>query len=82
MVTVNPVSDLDELVRTVASQIIDVVSKIQATSGGRHNDGVARLVLTGGTAGVRVLSQLRDFDAAADEQAETFPAQRIDWSRV
>lgn len=82
MVTVNRVSDLDELVRTVAGRLIDVVSNIQATSGGRHNDGVARLVLTGGTAGVRVLAQLRDFDAAADAQADTFPAQRIDWSRV
>ncbi len=82
MVTVHRVTDLDALVRTAAGKIIEVIANLQAVSGGRHADGVARLVLTGGTAGIRVLAQLREFNAAADAQADTFPAHRIDWGRV
>ena len=82
MVTVHTVADLDTLVTTAAARFIEVVATLQAAGNGAHGDGTPRVVLTGGTAGIRVLDALAQFDAAATEQAETFPAQRIDWSRV
>ncbi|WP_304348363.1 6-phosphogluconolactonase [Corynebacterium frankenforstense] len=76
------VADLEELTRTAAARFIEVVAAVQAPGGGRHGDGVARVVLTGGGAGTGMLAKLAEFDAAADAQTETFPALRVDWSRV
>ncbi|MDR7329392.1 6-phosphogluconolactonase [Corynebacterium guangdongense] len=82
MVTVHPVADLDTLVTTAAARFLQVVASAQAAGTATHLDGMVRVVLTGGTAGIRVLDALAQFDAAAQEQADTFPAQRIDWTRV
>ncbi|MEJ5927212.1 6-phosphogluconolactonase [Corynebacterium sp. H128] len=75
------VSDLDALIQRAASDTIAKIAAVQA-GGGVHGDGIARVVLTGGGAGIGVLRTLAEFDAAATAQAETFPALRIDWSRV
>ncbi|QTH58758.1 6-phosphogluconolactonase [Corynebacterium hindlerae] len=79
-VNVVPVADLDALVARAASDVIDVVTRAQAGAG-LYDDGVARIVLTGGGAGIGLLSRLRELDWAAQQQPD-FPALRIDWSRV
>ncbi len=81
MVIVHRVADQDALIMEAAARFIDVVHAVQ-NGGGRHGDGVARVVLTGGGAGIGVLRRLAALDAAAAEQEDSFPAQRIDWSRV
>lgn len=81
-VTIERVADLDELVHSAATRFVDVVADLQTTTGGAHSDGIARVVLTGGTAGIKTLTKLRELDEAAQAQEETFPTQRIDWSRV
>lgn len=82
MVDIARQADVDELARSAAEKFVGVVSGIQAAGGGRHSDGVARVVLTGGGAGIKLLENLRSFHEAAERQSETFPAQRIDWTRV
>ena len=81
MVTLHRVSDVDELISSAALKFIDVVTAIQA---GRRppNDGVARVVLTGGGAGIGTLRELARLDAAAHGQSEDYPALAIDWTRV
>ncbi|MDO5031539.1 6-phosphogluconolactonase [Corynebacterium sp.] len=82
MVTLHRVSDVDELISAAALQFIDTVTAIQAPGGGLHGDGVARIVLTGGGAGIGVLRELARLDQAAREQGPDFPALAIDWTRV
>ena len=82
MVTINRVADLDALISTAALKFIDVVAAAQSPGGGVHGDGVARVVLTGGGAGIGLLKELQRLDRAADEQDEDFPALRIDWERI
>lgn len=82
MVTINRVADLDALISTAALKFIDVVAAAQSPGGGVHGDGVARVVLTGGGAGIGLLKELQRLDRAADEQGEDFPALRIDWERI
>ena len=82
MVTLHRVSDVDDLISQAALKFVDTVARIQAAGGGLHHDGVARVVLTGGGAGIGVLHELARLDFAARQQGENFPAQRIDWSRV
>lgn len=82
MVTVHRHRDLDELVSAAATRFLETVAGIQASGGGVHGDGVARVVLTGGTAGIATLRELARLDFAAEQQGEDFPALRIDWSRV
>ncbi|MCQ9332632.1 6-phosphogluconolactonase [Corynebacterium phoceense] len=82
MVTVHRVDDLQELIRQTALAFIETVAAAQAPGGGVHGDGVARVVLTGGGAGIGMLRELVRLDAAADSQGEDFPALRVDWSRV
>lgn len=81
MVTVKPVSDLAELISTAAQDFLEVIHQVQ-TGGGLHHDGVARVVLTGGSAGIGLLEELARLDAAATAQAENYPALRVDWNRV
>ncbi|MDO5077471.1 6-phosphogluconolactonase [Corynebacterium sp.] len=64
MVTVIPVPDLEELTTRAAEHTRDVISAAQ-TAG----DGYARIVLTGGGAGIGTLRKLRELD-------------NVDWSRV
>lgn len=73
MVTLHRSDSLSTLIDDAASAFIDVVSSLQATDGGRHGDGIARLVLTGGGAGIGLLARVRELEDADP---------RIDWSRV
>ncbi|MGD7001227.1 6-phosphogluconolactonase [Corynebacterium halotolerans] len=81
MVTVKPVADLDELIANAARDFVEVIHQVQA-GGGKHGDGLARVVLTGGGAGTGLLKELARLDAAATAQSETFPTLRVDWNRV
>ncbi|APZ31827.1 6-phosphogluconolactonase [Corynebacterium pseudotuberculosis] len=67
MVTVCPVSDLDAVASTAAEKIVTLCQSVRET-GGITGDGTARIVLTGGGAGIRTLEKLVDAP--------------IDWSRV
>ena len=73
MVTLRRPDTLSSLLDQAATSLIDVVSSLQATDGGVHADGVARLVLTGGGAGIGLLERVRELEDADS---------RIDWSRV
>ncbi|AKK11160.1 6-phosphogluconolactonase [Corynebacterium uterequi] len=82
MVHVYRIRDLDALVLAAAQRFVDVVSGIQSTGRGVHHDGIARVVLTGGTAGIRTLDKLREFDEAVRAYDGDYPGQVVDWSRV
>ncbi|WP_018295563.1 6-phosphogluconolactonase [Corynebacterium lubricantis] len=59
MVTVSKVPDLVSLIDEAATRFVDTVSAIQADSaGGVGGDGIARVVVTGGTAGIGLLEKL------------------------
>ncbi|MDU0477756.1 6-phosphogluconolactonase [Staphylococcus chromogenes] len=81
MVEVVRVPDLTSLVDAACAQFVQVIAGVQA-AGGLHDDGVARVVLTGGGAGIKLLAALAEHHRVAELQADTFPVQRIDWSRV
>lgn len=81
MVEVVRVADLKQLVDEAAKRFVSYVAGVQA-AGGVHGDGIARVVLTGGGAGIKLLAALAEHDRLAELQAETFPVQRVDWSRV
>ena len=67
-------SELSALIDATSNLLITEIDTIQSDPrGGAHGDGVVRLVLTGGTAGIALLKQVRE-----RENAES----RIDWSRV
>ncbi|MCT1628251.1 6-phosphogluconolactonase [Corynebacterium sanguinis] len=69
MVTVSQFPDLDSLIDAATERFAHTISAIHADPvGGVNGDGTARVVLTGGTAGIRFLENLRDVT--------------IDWSRV
>lgn len=82
MVVVHPTDDLNDLTRVVAARFVETVAQIQANAAGVSQDGYARVVLTGGTAGIAVLKKIAELDQAAQIQAEDFPIAKIDWSRV
>src|SRR5690625_7772109 len=82
MVTINRVADLEELISSAALKFIDVVAQAQSLNGGVHGVGIARVVLTGGGAGIGMLKELRRLDQAARGQGEDLPAWRIDWERI
>lgn len=82
MVLVHPTDDLNDLTRIVASRFVETVAHIQTDAAGVSQDGFARVVLTGGTAGIAVLKRIAELDKAAHMQAETFPISAIDWTRV
>lgn len=77
-VSVSVSTDVEHLANAAALHITDLVCSAQQTS----PDGYARLVLTGGTAGIATLAALAALDHAAAAQAESFPARHIDFSRV
>lgn len=61
--------ELSSLIDASASQLVSLISTIQADPrGGAHGDGRARIVLTGGTAGITLLERLAQ--------------EPIDWTRV
>lgn len=82
MVNVHRVRDLNDLISQAASRFIEVVAAAQSVGGGLYGDGFARVVLTGGGAGIGLLRELARLDAAAEAQGEDFPALRVDWTRV
>ena len=82
MVSLHRVSDEKELVSSAALKLIETVAALQSPGGGLHADGVARLVITGGGAGIGTLRELARLDFAAREQGSDYPALAIDWSRV
>ena len=73
MVTLRRPDTLSTLLDQAATSLIDVVSALQSTGTGVHGDGIARLVLTGGGAGIGLLERIRELEDADS---------RIDWSRV
>ncbi|AKK03208.1 6-phosphogluconolactonase [Corynebacterium epidermidicanis] len=81
MVDVLNFADQDSLVAQAAQDLVTLIAGVQA-AGGLHGDGVARVVLTGGGAGIKLLGALAEHHRVAEAQAEDFPVQRIDWSRV
>lgn len=63
-------SSLSELLEAATTRFTQLLSEIHSNpNGGIHGDGVARIVLTGGTAGIALLERLAEVPA-------------IDWSRV
>ncbi|WP_165165164.1 6-phosphogluconolactonase [Corynebacterium qintianiae] len=69
MVSVSRFPDLDSLIDASTKRFTETISAIHADPvGGVNGDGTARVVLTGGTAGIRFLEGLR--------------GSGIDWSRV
>ena len=82
MVTLRRVSDIDELISSAALAFIETIAAIQAPGGGLHKDGVARVVLTGGGAGIGVLRELARLHEAAEQQGGDYPALAVDWTRV
>jgi 6-phosphogluconolactonase len=73
MVSLRRPDTLSTLIDQAATSFIDVISSLQATGRGRHGDGTARVVLTGGGAGIGLLERVRVLEAEDP---------RIDWSRV
>lgn len=75
----------DDLVSGVARRTVELIASVQQGGGvgGVHGpDGYARVVLTGGGAGIGVLSELAALDRAARAVADSFPVVAVDWSRV
>jgi 6-phosphogluconolactonase len=81
--------DQDDLARGVAREIVGLVVAAQGTDGvgsgvgsGSGPDGFARIVLTGGGAGIAVLQELARLDHAARVSADSYPIAAVDWRRV
>lgn len=81
-VEVRQLADQRALAAAAAREMVQQVSEIQRNQAGVHGDGVARVVLTGGGAGIQTLRELAALDHAASTSAEDFPINSIDWSRV
>ncbi|MBI8988944.1 6-phosphogluconolactonase [Corynebacterium meridianum] len=81
MLDIQRVRDLDSLVTTAAARMTQTIAAVQA-GGGLHGDGMARIVLTGGGAGIGLLRRLAEFDATARTMSDDFPVVHIDWSRI
>ena len=73
MVALHRVSDVDDLISQAALKFIDTVARIQTAGGGLHHDGIARVVLTGGSAGIGVLHELARLDFAHSNRVKTSP---------
>lgn len=70
MISVQQVPNLDVLIDTASSRFVETVAAISNDpNGGVHGDGVARVVVTGGGAGIKLLSRLSR-------------ARDIDWTKV
>lgn len=70
MVKIHKVDTLATLIDDSATSLVNLVKSIQQNTTGCHDDGVARIVLTGGGAGIGVLERVRELGAD------------IDWSKV
>lgn len=72
MTTIFPATDKQDLADKVAQRFVALISEIQNGEGGAHDDGIARVVFTGGSSGIAVLEALESTDDAAD----------VDWQRI
>jgi len=82
-------ADQDDLARGVARDIVDLLVTVQGTDGEGTGvggadgpDGYARIVLTGGGAGIAVLHELARLDHAARVTADSYPIAAVNWRRV
>ncbi|MCZ9308603.1 6-phosphogluconolactonase [Corynebacterium uberis] len=75
MITVTQFPTQDELIDAAAHDCAQVIAHIQKSHGGRHRDGIARVVLTGGSNGIGMLRRLA-------EQVDSKGEPLIDFSRV
>ncbi|MBC2681595.1 6-phosphogluconolactonase [Corynebacterium anserum] len=66
----------------VAREFWNTIAALQRTGNTVHDDGVVRVVLTGGTVGIETLRQILLLDHAAKTSAEDFPITTVDWNRV
>lgn len=66
----------------VARELVEIISDLQSNGGTVSDDGLVRLVLTGGTVGIGTLRELAVLDHAARVSADDFPVAAIDWNRV
>lgn len=78
-------ADQDALAAAAAREFVATVAQLQNAGGmvgGEHPDGIVRVVLTGGGAGVATLREIAALDYAAQQQGDSFPIASIDWERV
>lgn len=80
--TVKRFRDSDAVATGVARNLVHTISELQRNGGTVTDDGMVRLVLTGGSVGIGTLRQLLMLDHAAKASAEDFPVAAIDWDRV
>lgn len=73
MVSLRRPDSLSTLIDQAATSFVDIITSVQATGRSRHQDSTARIVLTGGGAGIGLLERVRILEAEDP---------RIDWSRV
>lgn len=67
MVVVSRFPDLDSLIDAAVARFRATIGAIHSDAfGGVNGDGVARVVVTGGTAGIRFLEKVRDLDPGLD----------------
>lgn len=70
------------LASSVAREFVSTVVRLQQTGETVTDDGMVRVVLTGGGAGIAALAEIAALDHASRQTAEDFPIAAIDWSRV
>lgn len=75
-------SDQEAIATAAAREFVRVVAGLQASGNTVTGDGMVRVALTGGGAGIATLRELAALDRAAHQVAEDFPILAIDWSRV
>ena len=75
--TVVPVADRAELTREAALRTWNLIIDAQG-----RGDGYARIVLTGGGAGIGTLRDILALHQSALAQSDSFPTPVVDWNRV
>ena len=81
-IELRPRDNKQDLATAAAREFINTVAELQRTGETVTGDGIVRVVLTGGGAGIATLSEIAALDHAAKQTAEDFPVTRIDWSQV
>ena len=81
-VELRPRDNKQDLATAAAREFINTVAELQRTGDTVTGDGIVRVVLTGGGAGIATLAEIAALDHAAKQSAEDFPVTTIDWSQV
>lgn len=81
-VELRPRDSKQDLATAAAREFINTVAELQRTGDTVTGDGIVRVVLTGGGAGIATLAEIAALDHAAQQTAEDFPVTAIDWSQV